>query len=77
MCISVLSQNEIAMKKLTIEVRDSATYQPLADAMCRVMNATGKLQSFKVADREGHISLSAQQEDILTFSLIGGKATLI
>ena len=53
MCIPVLSQNEIAMKKLTIEVRDSVTYQPLADAMCRVMNATGKLQSFKVADREG------------------------
>ena len=53
MCIPVLSQNEIAMKKLTIEVRDSVTYQPLADAMCRVMNATGRLQGFKVADREG------------------------
>lgn len=71
MCISVLSQNEIAMKKLTIEVRDSVTYQPLADAMCRVMNATGRLQGFKVADREGQISLSVRQEDVLTFSLIG------
>ena len=43
----------------------------LADAMCRVMNATGRLQGFKVADREGQISLSVRQEDVLTFSLIG------
>ena len=54
-----------------IEVRDSASLQPLADVMCRVVNSKGKLLSYKIADEKGHLSLTAHNEDILTFTLIG------
>lgn len=59
------------MVKLAVEVRDSDSRQPLADVMCRVVSPTGRLQSYKIADGKGHLSLTAGKADVLVFSLMG------
>ena len=70
-CFALFAQQEGALVNLMIEVRDSVSLQPLADVMCRVVNSKGKLLSYKIADEKGHLSLTAHNEDILTFTLIG------
>ena len=70
-CFTLFAQQDEALVKLTIEVRDSASLQPLADVMCRVVNSKGKMLSYKIADRKGRLNLTAHQEDVLMFTLIG------
>lgn len=70
-CFTLFAQQDEALVKLTIEVRDSASLQPLADVMCRVVNSKGKMLSYKIADRKGCLNLTAHQEDVLMFTLIG------
>ena len=70
-CLTLFAQQDEALVKLMIEVRDSASLQPLADVMCRIVNSKGKMLSYKIADGKGCLSLTAQQENVLTFTLIG------
>ena len=68
---TLFAQQEEALVQLTIEVRDSASLQPLADVMCRIVTPKGKMLSYKIADGRGNLSLTAHQEDALVFTLIG------
>ena len=68
---TLFAQQDEALVKLTIEVRDSASLQPLADVMCRIVTPKGKMLSYKIADGRGNLSLTAHQEDVLMFTLIG------
>ena len=71
LCFPCFAQQDEAVVKLAVEVRDSDSRQPLADVMCRVVSPTGRLQSYKIADGKGHLSLTAGKADVLVFSLMG------
>ncbi len=57
--------------RLSFEVRDAATREPLGGVACRVFTAEGKVFSYAIADSEGHLSVAAHSGDILEFTFIG------
>ena len=71
LCFPCFAQQDEAVVKLAVEVRDSDSRQPLADVMCCVVSPAGRLQSYKIADGRGHLSFTAGKADVLVFSLMG------
>ena len=68
---SVHSQTHSNVVSLSIEVKDSATAEPLIGVTCRVYSSSFKFYTYAISNNNGIVRLSPQQSDWLEFSFLG------
>lgn len=62
------SGNEV---RLSFEIKDASSHEPLPNVACRVFTAGGEFYAYAIADNEGRLSVPVRQGDFLEFSFIG------
>lgn len=68
---SSLSQTLDNRIKLSFEIKDAHSHEPLSDVACRVFTAEGEFYTYAIANNEGNLTVSVHKSDYLEFSFIG------